>query len=102
MKKIYFPPVTINAVYLADSTYTGTSSVDVLARVYDDREFTAEMRGRVLVFTHRQDGFTMEYAILAEHWFRTYRENRDYRRALDIIQRITDLRIRRIIRQVNR
>jgi hypothetical protein len=62
----------------------------------------ASQKERLLVLTDPQYGFTMEYAIVARHEFNTYYSGRDYRRALDIIQRITQMRVSRVIREINR
>jgi hypothetical protein len=99
MQKIHFPPVSVKVIYLGADSFSGTYNIDALARA--DMECTAEQHGRVIVLTNKKYGYTMEYAVIADYNCHTYLANRDWRRVHDIVERITQLRVARIIRQIN-
>ena len=100
MRKPYFPPVEIQAIYTGSDIFSSTYQIETLVR--SKMGMKASQKDRLLVLTDPEYGFTMEYVIVARHEFNTYYHGRDYRRALEIIQRVTQMRVSRIIREINR
>lgn len=99
MKKSYISPVSVKVAYLDADSFSSTYLIDALVKA--DLDCTAEQRGRTIVLTHKKYGYTMEYAVIADYNCRTYLENRDWRRILATVERITQLKVSRVIRQIN-
>ena len=98
-KGYYISPVSVKVVYLGADSFSSTYNIEVLAK--SDMDCTAEQRGRTIVLTDKKYGYTMEYAVVADYNCHTYLANRDWRKVLDTVERIAQLKVSRIIRQIN-